>query len=496
MSLLVNIFAGVYVFCVVGLTVYSLGVLTLLILWWRHRSDPVALPPVSGNLPYVTVQLPVYNERSVVGRLINAVAELDYPRDRLRIQVLDDSDDDTSAVVAQLVARQRHRGLNIAHIQREHRDSFKAGALANGLKFTGDELVAVFDADFVPDPVFLRNTIPYFAANPRLGIIQARWAHLNAQQNFITRIQAMSIDRHFVIEQTARNRGNLLLSFNGSGGIWRRACIDEAGGWSGGTVTEDLDLSYRAQMCGWQYLYLPDVAVRAELPPQLTAFKRQQARWAKGTTQNLMRLAFKLWRSERLTLAQKLMGSLHLSQYLPQALLLVMVLLTPPMMVAGVLDRLPLTPLGLITLLAPVMYILSQRHLYPDWMRRLVAFPVLLGVGSGIMLNNTIAVLAAFLNRPSVFKRTPKFSDKSWQTSQYALRVDWTIVVELFLVIYTAIGGFIALQTMPRLAPFLFGQACGIGTIVVWEVFEELKINLNWLFAEKQSKSPPSTLSE
>ena len=496
MTLLVNILAGIYLFCVVGLTVFSLGILTLLILWWRHRNDEVAVLPLNDVWPQVTIQLPIYNERSVVARLMDAVAKLDYPRDRLYIQVLDDSDDDTGAVVAQLVARYSQAGLNIAHIQRQDRTWYKAGALANGLKYTDDEFIAVFDADFVPDPAFLCRTIPHFAANPSLGIIQARWAHLNAQQNLITRTQAMSIDRHFVIEQTARNRGNLLLSFNGSGGIWRRACIEEAGGWSGGTVTEDLDLSYRAQMCGWRCLYLPDVAVRAELPPQLTAFKRQQARWAKGTTQNLMRLFFKLWRSQCLTFPQKCMGTLHLSQYLPQPLLLIMTLLTPPMMLAGVLDRLPLTPLGLISLLAPIMYVLSQRHLYHDWMRRLVAFPVLLGVGSGIMLNNTIAVFSAFLQRPGVFKRTPKFSDQSWQTSQYALRVDWMIVVEIILIIYTAIGGVIALRTMPRFAPFLFGQACGFGTIVVWELFEEIKINFNWLFAGNQPESPPGAMPD
>jgi cellulose synthase/poly-beta-1,6-N-acetylglucosamine synthase-like glycosyltransferase len=496
MTVLVNVLAGIYLFCVVGLTVFSLGILTLLILWWHHRNDEIPTPALIGDWPKVTVQLPVYNERSVVARLINAVAKLDYPRNRLHIQILDDSDDDTDVVVAQLVAHHSRTGLSIAHIQRPDRTWYKAGALAYGLKYTDDELIAVFDADFVPDPSFLRRTIPHFVADPGLGIVQARWAHLNAQQNLITRTQAMSIDRHFVIEQTARNRGNLLLSFNGSGGIWRRACIEEAGGWSGGTVTEDLDLSYRAQMCGWRYLYLPDVAVRAELPPQLTAFKRQQARWAKGTTQNLMRLLFKLWRSPCLSPTQKYMGTLHLSQYLPQPMLLTMTLLTPPMMMAGVLNRLPLTPLGLISLLAPVMYVLSQRHLYHDWMHRLVAFPVLLGVGSGIMLNNTIAVLGAFLQRPSVFKRTPKFSDKSWQTSQYALRVDWTIVIEIILIAYTAAGGIIALHTMPRLAPFLFGQACGFGTVVAWELFEEFKISFNWMFARKRAESPSSTLPD
>jgi cellulose synthase/poly-beta-1,6-N-acetylglucosamine synthase-like glycosyltransferase len=483
MAILIHLLTGIYLLCVVGLTIFSFGVLILLVLWWMHRNDMMEAPSTNTiTWPHVMVQLPIYNERSVVKRLIDAVTNLDYPQGRLSIQVLDDSDDDTDIVVAQLVAHYARVGVDIQHINRGVRTGYKAGALAYGLEYSDAEFIVVFDADFVPDADFLRKTIPFFVADSELGILQTRWAHLNARQNFITRIQAMSIDRHFVIEQTARNRGNLLLSFNGSGGIWRRSCIDDAGGWSGETITEDLDLSYRAQILGWRYLYLPDISVRAEIPPQLTAFKRQQARWAKGTTQNLLRLLPRLWGNTQLSIAQKVMGTVHLAQYLPQLFLFIMVLLTPPLILAGVLEHLPLAPLGLISLLAPLMYIISQRRLYPDWKRRLIAFPVLLAVGSGVMLNNSIAIIAAFLGRPSVFKRTPKFSDKSWQKSRYALRPDWTMLFELVLVIYTIAGGFVALQMMPRLAPFLFGQAGGFAVIVAWELFEELKINFQWQF--------------
>lgn len=492
MAILITFLTFIYVLCVIGLTVFSTGVMILLGLWWRHRRKNKPLPHVPDeNWPDVTVQLPVYNEYAVIKRLVGTITGLDYPRDRLHIQILDDSDDDTYIITAQIVLRYRQMGFDITHVQRPERVGYKAGALAYGLQYTQGDFIAIFDADFVPAADFLRRTIPYLIDDPRLGILQTRWGHLNTQQNFITRVQAMSIDRHFVIEQTARNRGGLLLSFNGSGGIWRRACIEDAGGWSGGTITEDLDLSYRAQMCGWHYLYLPDIEVRAELPPQIAAFKRQQARWAKGTTQNLLRLAGQLWRNKNLTLLQKYMGTLHLAQYLPQLMLLIMTLLTPILMVAGTLDEVSLAQLGFISLLAPMMYVISQWQLYPDWMGRLVAFPVLLLIGSGITFNNSVAILEAMLHRPSVFKRTPKFSDRSWQASRYVLHLDWTLLFEVLLAVYTCIGGIIALQTMPRIAPFLFGQACGFATLAGWALLEELKIGFNWLYAGRSTT--PST---
>lgn len=488
MAFLIDLMAVLYVLCALALALFSSSIFVLLVLWWWHRHDHPILPQVAdGALPSVTVQLPIYNEYAVVGRLIDSVAALDYPRDRFAIQVLDDSDDETRTLVAQIIARHRANGLNITHVRRPTRTGYKAGALAYGLEKTDTDLIVVFDADFVPKPDFLRQTAPYFATDPRLGILQARWSHLNPERNMITRSQAMSIDGHFVIEQTARSRGGLLLSFNGTGGIWRRTAIEDAGGWADDTVTEDLDLSYRAQMRGWRYLYLPNVEVPAELPPQIAAYKRQQARWAKGTTQNLVKLLPQVWRCPRLNLFQKIMATLHLCQYVPQPLLLILAVLTPPLMWAGMLQKLPLAPLGIAGIAAPLMYLISQKTLYRDWVRRLVAFPLLLAIGSGVVFNNTIAVLEAFSRRPSVFKRTPKFSDQSWQDSKYALRPDWTIIGEAMLAVYATVSGIIALRISPGLAPFLFAQTYGFGAMVVWGMFEGYIVGRHVLEPQRKS---------
>ncbi|MBC7869864.1 MAG: glycosyltransferase [Chitinophagaceae bacterium] len=477
MSPIIGLLTLIYVIAAVFLAVFSSSIFIFLALWWWHRTEQTPLPQIEDSqLPSVTVQLPLYNESAVVERLLAAIASLDYPRSQLHIQVLDDSDDETKDIVARWVAYYANLGIDIQHIRRPERKGYKAGALAYGLMQTYDEIVAIFDADFVPKPDFLRNTVPYFMTNPDLGIVQCRWSHLNAEQNLITRSQSMSIDAHFIVEQTARNRGGLLIGFNGTGGLWRRTAIEDAGGWSHETVSEDLDLSYRAQMCGWKYLYLPHVEVPAELPPQVAAYKRQQARWAKGTTQNLMRLLGRVWRNKHLRIQQKLMGTLHLCQYMPQPLLLMMTLLTPILMVSGVLEKLPLPFLGFAGLAAPVMYLVSERSLYRDWPRRLLAFPFLIAIGSGVMFSNTVSVCEALLGRPAVFKRTPKISSKAWQDSQYALRPDWTIFVEGALVVYTAVGGIIALQMLPGLAPFLFAQTYGFGAIVVWSLFEWIQL--------------------
>jgi cellulose synthase/poly-beta-1,6-N-acetylglucosamine synthase-like glycosyltransferase len=492
MPVIVTIFAFVYMLCALGLVLFSLNLSVLFVLWLLHRNDDVALPSLNGSeWPTVTVQLPIYNENAVAERLIDTVAAMDYPRNRLQIQIVDDSDDETSATVAKLVSQYQCAGMNITHVQRTNREGFKAGGLAYGLQHSDDEFIAMFDADFMPFSDFLRRTIPYFVADSELGIIQTRWIHLNAQQNLLTRIQALGIDRHFVVEQMARNRGGLLTGFNGSGGVWRRSCIDDSGGWSGKTETEDLDLSYRAQMRGWHYLYLPDVEVAAELPPQIIALKRQQARWSKGTTQNLLQLSGRLWRCKNLNIFQKVMGTLHLCQYLPQTMLLILTLLTPPLLLANVLERLPLISVGVVSLVAPMMYLASQYRLYTDWGRRFLVLPILMAVGSGMVFNNTMASMQALLRRPSVFKRTPKFSDKSWQNSRYALRLNWTVLFEVLMIIYTAFGGVVALFKMPGMAPFLFLQTYGFGAVVFWSVFEEWKIRRKWPATKETSTEKP-----
>ncbi len=479
MIILIDILTLVYIFSAVALAVYAMGGLVLLLIWLRHRRDNPELPEVAeAQLPSVTIQIPVYNERTVISRLIDTVSLLDYPRDRLHVQVLDDSSDDTSDLIARRVARQQRAGLSITHLRRADRAGFKAGALAYGLAQTPGDLIAIFDADFIPPPDFLRRVVPHFCEDSRLGMVQTRWAHVNASENLLTRGQALSLDGHFVVEQTARSRGGLLLNFSGSAGVWRSSCIRDAGGWSAETLCEDLDLSYRAQLRGWRFLYLPEVVVPAEIPPQLAAYKQQQARWAKGSTQNLLRLAGKLWRSRHVAVPQKVMGTLHLCQYVVHPLMLLLLLLSLPLLQAGALEQLPLAPLGLAGIGPPLLYLFSQRHLYEDWSRRLLAFPVLLAVGTGLALVNTLAILGALGGRPNVFRRTPKFRGESWQQSRYALRSGWTVVGEALLAVYAAAGGVYALQAAPPIAPFLFVYAYAFGVVALWSLAEGVLLRL------------------
>ncbi|NIO72790.1 MAG: glycosyltransferase, partial [Anaerolineae bacterium] len=324
-----SVFEVLYALCVVLLSLYGFNSLVLTWLYLRHRHDPIPVPSPPDEWPHVTVQLPIYNELHTVERLLNAAAGLDYPRDRLEIQVLDDSTDATSRVAARTVALLRRQGIDVIHISRPDRTGFKAGALAAGLAEAKGELIAIFDADFLPPPDFLQRVVPHFA-DPIVGCVQTRWGHLNRDYSLFTQAQALGVDGHFVVEQTARSRAGLFINFNGTAGIWRRTCIGDAGGWQGDTLTEDLDLSYRAQLRGWQIGYVPDVVVPAELPAQISGFKRQQARWAQGSIQTALKLLGPLLRSDQ-PWSVKLEGVVHLTGYLVHPLMLLVVLLTLPM---------------------------------------------------------------------------------------------------------------------------------------------------------------------
>lgn len=464
---------ALYVFCAVLLTIYAGSELILLINYWRFRNQPIPVPQVS-EWPTVVVQLPIYNERYVVERLLNAVAALDYPRDRLTVQLLDDSTDDTAKIAADKVAALAATGLNIHHIRRENRAGYKAGALAYGLTLVDSELVMVLDADFVPAPDFLRRTVPHLAADPGLGMVQTRWGHLNPFNNLLTLGQTLALDGHFVVEQTARSRAGWLMSFNGSGGVWRAQCIRDAGGWRDLTLTEDLDLSYRAQLAGWRFLYLPDVVVPGELPPQIAAYKQQQARWAKGSTQTLGYILHPLWHS-RFSVPQRVMATLHLCQYIPHPLMIMLLLLSPPLLMAHSLQRLPLGLLGIVGLGPPLVYVVSQRSLYPDWKKRMLAFPVLLALGTGIAWSNTRAVMGGLFGTRSEFRRTPKFA-RAWQASGYAMRYDPGMWVELFLAAYAIWGVSIALRMSPALAPYLAVYGFAFGLVGLWGVYDRWEL--------------------
>jgi len=472
------VLAALYMLASTAIALYSGSFFVLIAIYLLKRRKPPVAPDVSDDeLLSVTLQLPIYNEQHVVDRLIDAMGALDYPRDKLCVQVLDDSTDETTDLLRVKVDEWRARGLNIELIRRPERVGYKAGALAYGLQRVTTECVGIFDADFVPAPDFLRRVMPHFNGDPRVALVQTRWAHLNVDYNLLTRAQALAMDQHFAIEQVARSRGTLPMSMNGTGGVWRRQTIEDAGGWSADTLTEDLDLSYRAFLKGWRFRYVVDVAVPGEVPPQLTAYKVQQARWAKGSTQCLLKHAGPLLRSN-LNPLQKWMGILHLGQYAIQPFVLLLFLVTPPILLTDMLSQLPLGPLGIAGLAPPIFMAMGQAALYPDWWRRLLYFPVLILIGTGMMLSNSRAVFEALTGRGgNVFKRTPKFrvierGDRLAST-RYAIRPDWTTIGELILGAYAVAGLVIALAKLPAMVIYMVVYVLAFGFLSLFSLWQE-----------------------
>jgi cellulose synthase/poly-beta-1,6-N-acetylglucosamine synthase-like glycosyltransferase len=471
-----------YMLAATVLAFYSASFFILMAIYLiKRRQPPVAPPVLDADLPSVTLQLPLYNEQHVVERLIDAMGALDYPRDKLYVQVLDDSTDETTALVRQKVEEWQARGLQIELMRRPDRRGFKAGALAYGLAHSHTECVGIFDADFVPEPSFLRTVMPHFKSDPNIALVQTRWAHLNVDYNLLTRAQGLAMDQHFAIEQVARSRANLPMSMNGTGGVWRREVIDDAGGWTADTLTEDLDLSYRAFMKGWRFRYIVDVAVPGEVPPQLTAYKVQQARWAKGSTQCLKKHFGPLLRSD-LNPLQKAMGILHLGQYAIQPFVLLLFILTPPILLTDLLTRLPLQPLGIAGLAPPIFMAMGQIALYKDWPKRLLYFPVLILIGTGMMLSNSRAVLEALTGRGgNIFKRTPKFRiinrSDALAGTRYALRPDWTTIGELGLGLYATIGLVISIIEFPAMTAYMLVYVAAFGLLSLWSLWQTWQIS-------------------
>jgi cellulose synthase/poly-beta-1,6-N-acetylglucosamine synthase-like glycosyltransferase len=470
-----------YLFSALLLSVYGLNSLLLTWIYRRRRSKTTNCPATNTKQPTVTVQLPIYNERHVVRRLIEAAINLNWPAERLQIQILDDSTDDTRQLVAETMAYYQARGakMQLEHIHRTNRVGFKAGALQNGLASASGEFIAIFDADFIPPPNFLQKTIPSFSQT-QVGCVQTRWGHVNPKTSKLTQAQALGIDGHFIIEQTARHSINAFLNFNGTAGVWRRTCMDDAGGWQGDTLTEDLDLSYRAQLNGWQIVYRPDVVVPAELPVQLNAFKRQQFRWAKGSIQTALKLMKNLWQA-RQPVWLKFMGTLHLTNYAVHPLMLLNLLLTLPMALSDS-PFLLITPLFVFSAIGPpLLYWTAMQQSSPlPLSSRLGRLSLLIALGTGLSLNNTRAVLEAVLNIQSDFKRTPKFAvthqSERWQTSTYALPRDPAVWLELVLAVY-AVGllGWSISWGIWWLIPWLtmyaggYSHIAGLAFVQAWE---------------------------
>jgi cellulose synthase/poly-beta-1,6-N-acetylglucosamine synthase-like glycosyltransferase len=438
-----------YILIALWLSLYGFQAITLTLLYFRYRrvSPAQPEPSVIQNWPKVAVQLPVYDERHVVERLIDAAAALDYPHDALEIQVLDDSTDDTTALAEARAAYYQTRGICVRVLRRPVREGYKAGALEWGLQHSDAEFFAIFDADFRPQPDFLRRTIPCLATQPEVGMVQTRWSHLNDIYSPLTRAESIFIDGHFVVEQFARYQSGLLMSFNGSGGVWRRACIEEAGGWQADTMTEDMDLSYRAQLAGWRCRYLPQVEAPAELPPQIVAFKQQQARWAQGSIQCLRKLIGPILTST-LSGPQKLMALCHISSYLAAPLFVGLLLASLPIIYLR--DQMPnlLMIVGLAGLGPPVLLTVAQGALYHDWEKRVLYLPVLVMIGVGIAWNTTRAVWQGLWHWGGTFSRTPKFRLEghlgAWSSSRYAMAVDRAIVGEIGLALYALLAVAVA----------------------------------------------------
>lgn len=463
-----GLLSWLYAIALLSMSIFGLNIWLLTIvavadrlpLPWRHKRLPA---PSDIEWPTVLVQLPLYNERYVAERLIDAVAAMDYPAARLTIQVLDDSTDDTAGMTRSRVAYHRARGHAIAYLHRANRSGYKAGALSGGLEVSNAEFVAIFDADFVPPADFLRRTIPEFARDPRIGVVESRWEHLNRDQNPFTQSLALQLDNYFGVQQPASAAMGLVMNFNGSGGIWRRSAIDDAGGWQGDTLAEDLDLSYRAQLRGWRLIYLLEVTSPAELPTTMLAFKRQQFRWAKGSVQVLRKLKKQLF-TARLSPFRKLEGFIHLSGYLAHALLVVSLLLSLPVVLLAHGSTPMRWELVQLAGFGPlVMAIASQLFLRKDWYKRLPYYPLWILVGIGLALTNLAGIWDAFLGTSNVFERTPKAPPGNQVVKSYGLPLDWTTWGETFLAFYAFVTAMLALELAPGLAPMIFLYALGFG---------------------------------
>jgi cellulose synthase/poly-beta-1,6-N-acetylglucosamine synthase-like glycosyltransferase len=459
-----------YFFVLIILAVYGWHRYYLVYLYLSNRHKGPRPGPQLDPLPIVTVQLPLYNEMYVADRLIEAVCGLEYPRDRLEIQVLDDSIDETQSIAELAVRRFEAQGIDIKYYHRSDRTGFKAGALEAGLNVARGEFVAVFDADFIPTPDFLLRLMPHFA-DAGVGMVQARWGHINQDYSLLTKIQSILLDGHFVLEHGGRHLSGRFFNFNGTAGIWRRTAIDDAGGWQHDTLTEDLDLSYRAQLRGWRFIFVSDVIAPAEVPVEMNAFKSQQHRWAKGSVQTCRKLLPRILRAD-IPLGVKAEAFFHLTANFNYPLMCILSILMFPSMVIrynmGWYEMLLIdVPLFFAATFSVCnFYMVCQREIHKDWRARIKYLPFLMSIGIGLSINNTRAVFEALFKKQSDFTRTAKYriegEGDDWKGKKYHQSVAVQPLIELVLGLYFTATVFYALAnqiygTLPFLVLFQIG---------------------------------------
>jgi len=485
--MLLNLTIAVYLICSTVLIIFGLHHYAVIGLFLKakktiHKENEeveTAHKIDEDNAPAVLVQIPLYNEYNVAERIIETAAALDYPN--LEIQILDDSNDKTVEHVDEIVERLQGKGINIQAVRREDRSGYKAGALAYGMTLSDANYIAIFDSDFVPEADFLRKTIPHLEGKPECGLVQARWDHLNAEDSAFTRAQSVGIDGHFIVEQVARAYNDYLLNFNGTAGVWRRQAIDDAGGWSSDTLTEDLDLSYRAQLKGWKFHYLPDVCVPAELPPTYNAFRSQQFRWAKGSMQTAKKLLPIIWFSDQ-PFKRKIEATFHLTHYsihlcmLAHAILGLPIALAETSPFAGWLLVYYMFPMGLAMLGPSLLYLAAELYISKDrFMHFLTRLPMLLFVGFGICLSNARACIEGLIGVKSAFVRTPKSGDKkTTETVNYRVKRSVLPRLEILFCLYSVATALIFIfNGLPSAAPFFVLYAIGFGTFGINSLLEE-----------------------
>ncbi len=466
-----------YLFVVVFLAFYGIHNLIITILYLRTEAPSKPKKPKHlKRWPMVTIQLPIFNEKYTIERLLSAVTQLDYPPNCLQIQVLDDSTDDTAELTRRLVEQYKSHGVNIKWIHRDDRVGYKAGALHEGLGKASGEFIGIFDADFVPKRDWLKRIIPLFN-NHKLGCLQTRWGHMNRKYNSLTRAEAMAIDGHFLVEQTARSQNDLFLNFNGTAGLWRRACIEDAGGWQWDTLTEDLDLSYRAQMRGWKIGYNPHVVVQGEIPAQVEAFKKQQFRWAKGSFQVVRKILPQVFEQPDLPWNVRLMAFLHLTGYFVHPLMLVLLLMTLPV---GLLipETFKIFPISILAGLgSPLLYLTATAPHTPSLLEKLKLLPLLTITGFGISLSTTIAVLEGLTGKGGVFIRTPKLNLSN--ANKHQKKIDRTYLPPISPIVWLEIAlGIYAFLTIVILEPLLGWSVAPWMTIYMLGYFYIAGLNL------------------